>query len=350
MTALSDKPVEVNWDLINKHGVCVTVRSHMWGGRKKLDPSDIGLQFTSTEWDEISGKFSLGVKYLVDPVELQAMKAVILKARNAPLKYGVAFGDLVGVTFVPNGAYDAMKADLDILTAEFYDLKKKFLTEYDAKQEQWLISYGTYARDVLFKLLPTNPEVHTEPLTSAEFADNFIKRLKLFIPSASDLTIKFSLIWNTFELGNPSEVIGDNGAQYSARNKIVRDMKEQMDGQINNFMDGLFDSVRAELLEVVQNSLEVVENSTRFGSKTVNAVLEKVQKLKGLNFYDDQTLTESLERLENACKSESQGVAKDEFKKLFKDSLSSVTQEIHKSQNAKKSVLSNFKKGGRKFS
>lgn len=327
-----------SWELLHKNGACVSIRSSMWGGRCKLQPQDVGVMLTKEDWNRMQSKCSLGVKYLTDPEKLKPMKNLIQVARKTVEEFGLPMGELVGVAFIPNGSLEALALRLNEIEKKFKEARDVFLNEYPTIQEQWLEEYRQDAINILYPLYASHSGV-----TATQFAEGFIAKIRSKMPSLEEVKDKFALYWTVFELSAPT-----NSLSALPKNAFVMETQKKVSMQVDSFLTSMFDSVRSELLVAVGHALDVAKDGKKFGKPTIDALIQKVNKLRMFNFYNDQALSDAFAQLDSTL-SANGSMEKEDFKLHLSNTLSKLTVDLEESINDKEMVLNRYKSSGRKI-
>jgi len=120
-------------DLLQKL-VCFSLDIHIWSGRKKLTPADLGLAGEDIPPEELA---TLGVKKICHPALLTRFQALRRRAERICEATGVRF---LGGYAVPEEKAQAVAQDLEKVAAEFEAEKQEFLKSYATSMTAWLKS------------------------------------------------------------------------------------------------------------------------------------------------------------------------------------------------------------------
>jgi len=105
----------------------------VYTARKKLTPADLKVKASDLPPATLA---SLGAMHSADPATLTKFESYRAAMRNACLVHGVRS---LGGFAVPHAKAQETAEKLDTLKAEFYDLKGRFLTVFEAQREAWLM-------------------------------------------------------------------------------------------------------------------------------------------------------------------------------------------------------------------
>jgi len=118
-------------DLLQKL-ICFSLDVHIWSGRKKLTPADLGLEGEEIPPEELA---SLGAKKICHPILLQKFQALRRRAERICEASGVRF---LGGYAIPEDKAKEVAADLEKVSIEFEAEKQEFLKSYASSMEEWL--------------------------------------------------------------------------------------------------------------------------------------------------------------------------------------------------------------------
>lgn len=109
----------------------------LWTGSKKLRPEDLGNVNLPP-----ATLASLGHKKVFDPTSLAVFSTLKRQAERVLIDVGVKF---LGGYAIPEGKADVVFTELAKIETEFDIAKRRFLTEYDQKLDDWLQSAGEWS-------------------------------------------------------------------------------------------------------------------------------------------------------------------------------------------------------------
>lgn len=238
-----------------------------------------------------------------------------------------------------------MRLELNNIISEFNSYKRYVLDNFKKMSEEWLDTYREYAIVNIHNRL--NLEMDEEL-----FATRFMSRIKLLLPTVEELEDKFELYWVPFQINAPSNVYTDEGQEIVQRASIKKHAEEAMHKQMEDLLGDVFSTLRTEVIEAVTHVSDVIKYGKKFTVKTMNSLKKKVERVKSLNFLDDEDLNHKISQLEKLCNDSSIVNAKTpgELYKL-QESLNLITSDIVSVTNNKEKtkVVRNFSRfGGRK--
>lgn len=116
----------------------------IFSGRKKLNETDfIGVDTTKLPPSTLA---SLGSKKIIDTTELNGFSALKRRAHLICESMGIRF--LAGYA-IPRTQAHVVAQKLDELQEKFYELKKEFLANYQAKIQAWANDHPDHAQQIL---------------------------------------------------------------------------------------------------------------------------------------------------------------------------------------------------------
>jgi hypothetical protein len=133
-----------------KDGVLMTLTVTKWGGAKKLEPQDLGLNA-----DEVPDFMRLGKKLLIPKEEREAFVQTENNARNALERASFPF-PVGGARFLPNKVLMKVLQELEEYKWVYMDLAASFKDRYHLIREDMLAKYPEHRE----KLEPFYPPVH----------------------------------------------------------------------------------------------------------------------------------------------------------------------------------------------
>ncbi len=326
-------------ETLGQHGVCVSVKSSIWEGRKKLQPQDIGL--TTTEWKSMEGKMKLGVKYIIDPALIRPFTTIRQRARGIVLENSIPLGELTGAFFVPNTTFVEMNEGVQENINEFYAKREEFLAEYDHNSNEWVKECRETALEFYDFISSKEPK--------DKFVTRFINNMVRAQPTKEALKEKFALRMSVFELAEPSNVYVE-GAEHAARAAILDEYRKNATAQYKGILDTAFSELRSGLVELVNQVGSTLEDGKKFSDRTLNSVKKKAEKLRKLNFIHDAKLEENISSLEKLCNMGAKSyTSNDEMMTGLKNGLSKIKKSIMDDED-KGDVIATFgnKQGRRK--
>lgn len=141
-------------DLLQKL-IIISLDIHIWSGRKKLTPADLGLEADEIPPEELA---SLGVKKICHPILLTRFQALRRRAERICEAAGVRF---LGGYAIPEDKAKEVAADLEKVSIEFEAEKQEFLKSYASSMEEWLKTLPDRWRSMVEKAIESPEYVAT---------------------------------------------------------------------------------------------------------------------------------------------------------------------------------------------
>jgi hypothetical protein len=244
--------------MIYKDGVLMTLTVTKWGGARKLEPQDLGLQA-----DEVPEFMHLGKKLLIPKEEREAFNQTENNARNALERASFPF-PVGGARFVPNRVLMKILTELEEYKRAYMDLAHSFKERYHLIREDMLAKYPEHRE----KLEPFYPPVH------------LVER-------------RFSFEWSVFVIDDASYQ-AKNGEEVSA---AYEKFKINLQAQFDKFLNDVVIDLRFQVQETCLNIVERVKAGEIINAHSIGAVHRMIDKFNSLNFIGDQTIEAKLNDL-----------------------------------------------------
>ena len=127
--------------------VLVKLDPHIWSGRKKLKPEDLGKAVSDLPPEELA---SLGSKKIFDPSRLYPFHRLHRAAERACSSVGIKF---LGGFAIPEQDAKNIIQQLDQIKAEFLAEKTKFIQEYNQIIQDMIATYPTWNHMLINSIL-----------------------------------------------------------------------------------------------------------------------------------------------------------------------------------------------------
>lgn len=118
--------------------ILISLDNHVWSGRKKLKPEDLGKAVADLPPEELA---SLGSKKIFDRQRLAVFNSLHRAAVRACVSVGIRF---LGGFAIPEQDAPAVIQELDRIKAEYQMQRTKFIQEYDDVIQEMLQNYPTW--------------------------------------------------------------------------------------------------------------------------------------------------------------------------------------------------------------
>jgi hypothetical protein len=241
-----------------KDGVLMTLTVTKWGGAKKLEPQDLGLNA-----DEVPDFMRLGKKLLIPKEERETFIQTENNARNALERASFAF-PVGGARFVPNKVLTKVLAELEQHQKTYMDLAQSFIARYQYIRDDMLDKYPEHRE----KLEPYYPPVHL-------------------------LEKRFSFEWAVFVIDDASYQAKNGEEVAAAYEKFKCDLEEHFD----KFLNDVVIDMRFQVQETCLKIADRIKAGEIINAHSISAVRRMIDKFNTLNFIGDQTIEEKLNDL-----------------------------------------------------
>lgn len=215
--------------------ICIGLDIHIWGGRRKLKPSDLKIQPGEIPPPDLA---SLGSLKVCDPDQLTAFDTLRKRAQRICLEHGVRF---MGGYAIPRDSFPVVAKDLDQVARDFETTKKKFLADYDASIGTWIAAHPDW--------------------------EVIVKRS---VVSADKVALAFSFDWMPIPIEN-------------SRNSAV---SNRIAAKTQGLAGRLYEEVAVEAEKIADKLL----GQSKITQNSINGVRRLRRKLDGLQFLD-QTIS-----------------------------------------------------------
>jgi len=267
-------------------GILIDLNINMWGARKKLRASDLGL-----DSDEIPDIFSLGRKWMIDKRYMSNIKSIALAANRFVNNFALPF-PIRGVYFVPKEYIGDVIQGLEKYRKQYNEAVNVFVDD-------------GYVESV--KNVKSLYEKHWD-------------NMKQHYPTASNLRSMFNFSWNMFQLSLP-----ENGGVLSESE--IREERNKIKGMVNDFAESCATILRQNIFELANNLKSRFDEGKIFKKNSIENILDLCNRIDGgLNFFDDTEITKTTAKLRDMFN----GVTADEIRddEKIKKSLSKELRKV----------------------
>jgi len=115
--------------------VAISLQISLWGGRRKLNPEDLGSE-AKLPPDKLA---SLGSKKICDPNELKIFNTIKTRAENLLKRVGIGNLFAKSCFVIPNCRIQEVIAELVTIRNDFNQARDQFLKNYDKRLEEWIV-------------------------------------------------------------------------------------------------------------------------------------------------------------------------------------------------------------------
>lgn len=257
------------------YGTLFRVRISRWSFRATNKQNEFGVDDKFVETRAIT---SFGVKLLAPKSESDAFLKIEHEARNVLYKYGHPF-DVADAWFIPLKNVESVKEELQKHRVNFMNLVDSFVNRYPELKEEWILSHHD---------IPVSAYVHED-----------------------DIRNRFDFKIYQFEIN-----AGDQGDQAK---QAIHDATQQ-------FIEEYISAFRQEVKAFCQ---KVIDNKGVVHGKTVNMIMDKIDRFKNMNIFDDNDIVSKLSVLKDQLLDAKGVVLKNEENASIAAALSDACKQIH---------------------
>lgn len=307
----SDVLIELGVSFLQE-GVIVDLRLSRWRARAPLTYEDLGLpEMTPEQRRALHNIFHLGDKYFLPQSVLKRLAAAeraiyrALEKRSFLTPWG---------RFVPATAFSVWKAEHDSLVGAYLALRDELVGNWSLVLDELRDQYGIAARHA-FSVIRALRSVQ---VTEAEFVAQVWERIRLAIPEPDSVRQSFQV--QVFYRLLPPEALAPsphpNQTQMpgmevdllAERQRIVAAMQREVAAElaaqkrelIDSFLHQTLVEMRLLVYEVVVDALAGLEGKPALHPRSRSAIVNLVEQLSVLNFFDDREISAMLQSLRSA--------------------------------------------------
>jgi len=314
---LNDRTIKVEefreaWSFaLMKRGLLVKLSIAAWSGKSTLKFEDLGIRFADADILKFMKKYvHLGTYKLFPPLVFSEIKAVIHRAKKNLDDHSF---DTVWGKFVPWTALEMWERENKIIHDDFLQMVRNIGNEYDEIIRAVKREYFNMARDTWKRLYPESQDQPTEA-----FVTNFVNKIVAKIPTREDLLSRFKYETVYSVILMPSVLEGNiekakeikresENKDFTSRlekqlkerlaEQYVQERKEYIDGFLNSTVMAMRGYV-AELCDSVLQSMGRKALKKKLTDSHKTRLRKMIQKVRYLNFYDDNEISRLLNELE----------------------------------------------------
>lgn len=334
---IGDKEVDVkefrnDWALaLMSRGIVVDLRISIWRAEAKIDAADLGLQFSDGEAQDFMSKYvRLGSERLLPPAVSREIRAIEKAGRDNLNRHSF---DTIWGKFVPYNAFDSWANENAAIKSTFEEYVRLFCNRYNEIVDIVANEYRIMGKDVWRRVHPNDGEAPEPYLT--EFTNKVIEKIPL--QSQMPLLFKYETVFFTIPLPSiiHSNIATAKNIQLETENKefaadlerrtkqrIAEEYVSRKTDLIDGFLNATVLSMRKYVEDLCQEVLESLCQARvkDLSLKQQEKIVEMIDKVRMLNFYDDA----EIEKLLNELKFESMKVKGERDK----DTIISKLQKI----------------------
>lgn len=240
-------------------GVLYRLRISKWSFRANNSQNEFNVDQTFITTRAIS---SWGKKLLLPKSRADLFVNNEQKARNVLRKYGHPF-EVADAYFIPWGNVENVNNELEEIQEKFNALVEELIKDYPKLKEEWVLDH------------------HEVPVSC--------------YPSESDLRSKFKFKWHAYKIQGGDKAIPTNIdealSEKQAYDLVRANVQTEMSSAIAEFVGDYIDSFRGEIAKFCEH---VAENRGALHGKSVNAIIDKIDRFKSMNIFGDDEIAAKL--------------------------------------------------------
>ena len=266
-------------EALTREGVLISVSCRYWRAAKKLQAADLGL-----DPDDVAERLiSLGHKRLLPRDALAAF--ALIESRAHALVEASTFPFLNNIArFLPNAKLAEVTRRLNNLEREFAVARADFAAQYAGLRTEAIGEWHEAA-----SRLVNDPERVVATINAA-------------FPQADRLDRYFGFTVSLFQVRAPEELetelitAGDQQGIIEARAQAASDAKAKIAEGVETFVGDCVASLREQTAELCDEMLASMKGGkTGVHQRTLNRLVDFIDRFKSLNFTGDRELEERLE-------------------------------------------------------
>lgn len=299
-----------NWALaLMSQGIIVKLSISRWRATAPLRSDELGLKFNDNEGVDFMKKYVvLGYEQLLPPQIRSELNIIDFRARNTLKEYSF---DTVWGRFVPYSAFDAWERENNIIRNDFFEAAKAIGLKYDEIIQTVKDEYRKMAKDVWTRLY------HNQGNPTESFIEDYISKVISKIPSRTDMVASFKYDVTYFIIPMPSMIEDnisrareiqmarenkelENTIQNNTKRRISEEYFKRKQELIDSFLEATVTSLRTHISELCEGVLMTIkQDATRndINKIQLNKIKRMIDKVKLLNFHDDNEVSKILEDL-----------------------------------------------------
>jgi hypothetical protein len=309
---ISVEQLQDQWALaLMSQGVIVKLNISRWRAQMSLSKELLGIKSIDDDSSDFMNKYiNLGRHKLLPPPVLAELN--VLERRSRDLLDAYSFRTVWG-HFVPFTAFEEWERQNSVLRDDFMAQARALGNNYDSIVATVKNDYRNLARDVWQRLYPESDSPPT-----GSFVENFVSNIIDKIPSSGDIVASFKYNVTYFIIPMPSFVEENiSKAEEIRREAQMADFNDEMEREtkrriaeeyitrkkelIDGFLESTVSTMRQyvrDLCDSVLQSISKKAETTKVTTRHVNKLKGMIKKVRFLNFYDDEEITELINSLE----------------------------------------------------
>lgn len=299
-----------DWALaLMNQGIIIKLSISRWRAMASLGRDDLGLKFSNDEGLEFMKKYiTLGSEKLLPPRIIREIEEIETRARYNLINHSF---DTVWGKFVPYSAFDSWERENAIIKDNFFEAARVIGERYDQIIQTVKEEYRKLAKDVWARLYQNN-----NPTES--FIENFVSNIVSKIPNRNNMVASFKYDTMYFIVPMPSiieESISkardiqrerenkeiENNIQNDTKRRISEEYFKRKQELIDGFLESTVASLRTYIGELCEGVLVSIQQNSSYNDvrkNNLNKIKVMIKKVKLLNFYNDDEISQILSGLE----------------------------------------------------
>ena len=245
-------------------GILYRLRISKWSFRSNNNQNEFNVDQDFVTKRAIS---SWGQKLLLPKSRADLFVNNEQKARNVLRKYGFPF-EVADAHFVPWDNVEKVDIELKELQTKFFQLVHELIKEFSKLKEDWILNH------------------HEVPVSC--------------YPNESDLISRFKFKWHAYKIQGGDQAIPTDVeealSEKQAYDLVRENVQTEMSGAINEFVSDYIDSFRGEITKFCEH---VAENKGALHGKSVNAIIDRIDRFKSMNIFGDDEIASQLGSLKD---------------------------------------------------
>ncbi|GHO50860.1 hypothetical protein [Ktedonospora formicarum] len=223
--------------------------------------------------------------------------------------------------FVPYPNYMVCKAEMEQFRQAYFALRDEIVRNYQPIKRELLEKYDVIARDAYHRIQSTRPGLLQEPLEA--FVANYCNRISAQMPTPERIQSTFAFTFLPFDEFLQFRVASDAGQEHATlesgtfvdetrrqareqewqREAIARDLRLQAEERLSvldSLCTSLVSQLRSQTYNAVCDVLATLQRraSESFAPQSVTQLKHLIERIRGLNFYDDDDIGRMMMQLQ----------------------------------------------------
>lgn len=299
------------YDKVFQDGKLVNIHIGMWGMSHKLNEEDIKIN------NKLPDTIKLGKKMLIKDSVYNTFKTLEQKIRNYLYNNSFSFPLVSQAHFVPKTRYLEVQKKLEEFKEQYMRLANEFFDNYENYKQQALDFYDQHKDTVSVELAPYYP-----PLADIK---------KKFYMDIFSYEISLPTVFGEVDIHDEieREKIHDE-VKSQVSQQYQQDYRKQVDShmsKIGEFVGEVTSTLREKIVEHCSVALEKINEKQVVSNKSINTLLKHIQNFRDMNFVDDKTIEDELNKVEGLIKTQKDFTTDKNAVELLRQRLNDVVTE-----------------------